>query len=200
MTVTVAQDFIGYENTPEPEFSSRRKERLRVQYFEGGSVRSVYLNEPTVIKTLYGDITAELVTFYESGALKRLFPRYGAISAFWTEQNEAELTDYTDLVVGGKTYHCRPHNLHFNEDGSLQSITIYNCDSMLIDTDYGQIKTSIGVSFYKDGKIASIEPAFNTEIILDGKKIRPFYFMADGMHADNNSLVFDEEGKIISYK
>ena len=200
MICTVANDFIGYENTPEPEFSSRRKERERVQYYEGGSVRSVYLNEPTVIKTLYGDITAELVTFYESGALKRLFPRYGAISAFWTEQNEAELTDYTDLVVRGKTYRCRPHNLHFNEDGSLQSITIYNCDSMLVDTKYGQIKTNIGVSFYKDGKVASIEPAFNTEIILDGKKVRPFYFMADGMHADNNSLVFDEGGKIVSYK
>ena len=179
--------------------SYRRKERLRVKYFKDGNIKSVYLNEQTDVHTDYGVIPAELVTFYESGALKRLFPRYGAISAYWSDRDEMEFTDYTDLKVGDRTYHCRPHNLYFREDGSLKSITIYNCDKLEIPTDYGNIATNIGISFYPDGKIESIEPALGTKINLDGKLIRPFNFMADGMHADNNSLKFDRDGKIVSY-
>lgn len=198
--LTSAYEFHDYEKTLKPAMDYRRKERLRLKLYENGNVKSVYLNEQTEVKTSLGVIPAELVTFYESGSIKRLFPRYGAISAYWSEQDEMRITEYIDISVGWRHLRCRPHNLHFYESGALKSITIYNCDSMIIPTDYGDIRTNIGVSFYETGELESIEPAFKTEIIFDGKKIRPFNFMADGMHADHNSLVFDKDGKIVAYK
>ena len=166
---------------------------------KSGKLKSVYLNEKTPIKTLYGDIEAELVSFYENGAIKRIFPRYGALSAYWSEKEEAGITDYIDFYLGGKSFRVRPHNILFYETGEIRSVTIYNCDTLSVNTKYGIIRTNIGLSFYKNGEIERIEPAFKTQIEVDGKVIRPFYFLADGMHADHNSLVFDGNGNIISY-
>ena len=194
-----ADFFKGYENTKDPEMDFRRREREKVRFFRSGKIRAVYLNEQIKVETLYGEIPAELITFYEDGNIKRIFSRYGKIGAYWTERNEAEITEFMNLKVGQNTYRCRPQCLHFYPDGKLKSITIYNNDTLVIRTKYGEVKTNIGVSFYRSGKVRSIEPAFKTEIEYKGKKIRPFNFFADGMHADNNSLVFDEEGYILSY-
>ena len=194
-----AEDFKGYEKTRIPVLDHRRRDRERVTYYANKTVKSVYLNELTEVKTRYGNIGAEFLTFYESGSLKRLFPRYGAITAYWTEKDEELITDEILINVGAGKFICRPQCLHFYESGALQSITIYACDSLLISTEYGPIKTNIGVSFYENGKIQSIEPAFNSNIVVEGKIIRPFVFSANGMHADHNSLVFDDEGKIIEY-
>jgi hypothetical protein len=198
MTIT-ADFFKGYENTEDPEMDFRRREREKVSFYRSGAIKAVYLNEQIRIETWYGEISAELITFYEDSSIKRIFPRYGKIGAYWTEKNEAEITEYSELEVGGVVYRCRPQCLYFYPDGKLKSITIYNSDILTVKTKYGEIRTNIGVSFYRSGKIRSIEPAFKTEIEYKGKKIRPFNFFADGMHADNNSLVLDEEGYILSY-
>lgn len=196
MKLVTASDFAGYEQTEAPEMDYRRKERERVSYNKDGNIKSVYLNEQTKVLTRYGSLPAELLTFYADGSLKRLFPRYGAISAYWSEKDEAALTQKMELRVGERVFLCRPQCLHFYEDGSLQSITIYNCDVLAVDTDYGRIETRIGVSFYEDGKLASIEPVWQTKLLLDGKLIRPYNPWADGTHADHNSLCFDRNGKI----
>ena len=198
MTIT-ADYFRGYENKEDPEMDFRRREREKVSFYRSGAIKAVYLNEQAGIETKYGEIAAELITFYEDASIKRIFPRYGKIGAYWTEKNEAEITEYSELEVGGVVYRCRPQCLYFYPDGKLKSITIYNSDTLTVSTKYGEIRTNIGVSFYRSGKIRSIEPAFKTEIEYKGKKIRPFNFFADGMHADNNSLVLDEEGCILSY-
>ncbi len=198
MTIS-ASFFKGYENTNDPKMDFRRREREKVRFYKSGKIRAVYLNGQTDIETDYGMIPAELITFYENGSIKRIFPRYGRIGAYWSEKNEAEITAYLDLKVGKTIYRSRPQCLYFFPDGKLKSITIYNSDTLIIRTKYGDIKTNIGISFYRSGKIRSIEPAFKTEIEYKGKKIRPFNFFADGMHADDNSLVFDEEGYILSY-
>lgn len=199
MKLIKASDFAGYEKSESPAMDFRRKERERVSYFKSGNIKSVYLNEQIAVQTAYGKLPAELLTFYESGALKRLFPRYGAISAYWGEKDEARITEVVSLNVGGNQYKCRPQCLHFYESGSLMSITIYNHDTLVVPTAYGDINTNIGVSFYENGRIESIEPAMNTEIELEHKRIRPFNFFADGMHADHNSLVFNQAGEIIDY-
>jgi hypothetical protein len=196
---TSAKDFIGYENTPAPEMNYRRKERMRVKYYKDGSIKSVYLNEQTDIQTNYGLIPAELVTFYESGALKRLFPRYGAISAYWSQKDEASITKTMSFEIGRNIYKCRPMCIHFYENGDIFSITIYDHEKMSVPTRYGEIFTDVGVSFYEDGHVKSIEPVIKTKIIYNGKPIYPFCFFADHMHADHNSLVFDKSGQIISF-
>lgn len=197
--ITTAYDFQGYEETVEPPMDFRRKERERLKFYRSGELKSVYLNEQTPIVTRYGEIGAELVTFYESGAIKRIFPRYGSLSAYWSEKDEAGITEYIDLYIGGENFRTRPHNLLFYETGEIKSVTIFNCDTLSVNTKYGVIRTNIGLSFYQSGEIESIEPAFKTQLEVEGKVIRPFYFLADGMHADHNSLVFDKNGKIISY-
>ncbi len=197
--VTTSEDFFGYENTKEPPMDFRRKERERLRFYKSGNLRSVYLNEPTVIETSLGPIEAELVTFYESGAIKRVFPRYGQVSAYWSENDEARITKEITIFAGKQLLKVRAHNLYFYETGELRSVTIYNCDTLTLNTHYGQIRTNIGMSFYRSGEIESIEPAFKTVIEIDGKRVKPFYFMADGMHADHNSLKFDKNGKITSY-
>lgn len=196
---TSAKDFIGYENTEAPEMNFRRKERERVKFYKDGSIKSVYLNEQTDIETSYGTIPAELVSFYESGALKRLFPRYGAISAYWSQKDEAEITPVMSLEVGGNVYRCRPMCIHFYESGEIYSITIYDHEKIPVHTRYGDIFTNVGISFYRDGHVKSLEPVIKTRIIYNGKPVYPFCFFADHMHADHNSLVFDERGQIISF-
>lgn len=199
MKIVTAADYVGYEQTEAPAMDYRRKERERLSYDKNGKLKSVYLNEQTEVYTRYGQMPAELLTFYESGALKRLFPRYGALSAYWSEKDEAEMTQRIKLTVGGQSFCCRPQCLHFYENGKLQSITIYNCDTLAVDTAYGKIETRIGISFYEDGMLASIEPTWQTKLWIDEKWVRPYCVSANGMHADHNSLRFDHNGKITSF-
>ena len=42
--------------------------------------------------------TAEQVSFYESGALKRIFPLNGTLSGYWTQEDEAKLATPLTLV------------------------------------------------------------------------------------------------------
>lgn len=191
--------FENYETTAVPPMDFRRKERERVSYYKSGRLKSIYLNEQTDIETPCGVIPCELITFYESGAIRRVFPRYGAISAYWSSKDEASITERMRLQIGDASFLVKPQCIHFYESGELLSFTIYDHEKLLVDTRYGQITTNVGVSFYEDGKIRSLEPVFGTTIMVEGKTIAPFNFFANHMHADNNSLVFDKEGKIISY-
>jgi len=191
--------FSDYDLTEVPEMDFRRKERQRVCYFDTGRIKSVYLNEQTKVDTPIGKMACELITFYKNGAIKRLFPRYGAISAYWSEKDEARITDEITLTVGGEQYKGRPSCIHFYESGKIKSITIYDHETMDVSTRYGVIKTNVGVSFYEDGKLESLEPVFKTCIQVNGKMIKPFNFFADHMHADHNSLRFDKEGYIIDF-
>ena len=51
------------------------------EYYDNGGIKSIYAQEPVKIKTSIGIIKAEFITFYESGAIKRIFPVYGGTSA-----------------------------------------------------------------------------------------------------------------------
>lgn len=191
--------FSDYDLTKLPDMDFRRKERQRVCFYKSGNIKSVYLNSQTDIESSIGNVACELITFYESGKLKRLFPRYGAISAYWSEKDEARITKEITIPVGGNEYVCRPQCIHFYESGNVKSITIYDCETMDVATRYGIIKTNVGVSFYEDGSLESLEPVIKTSIEIDGKMLKPFDFFANHMHADYNSLRFDKEGFIISY-
>lgn len=72
MTIT-ADFFKGYENTKDPEMDFRRREREKVSFYRSGAIKAVYLNEQIRIETWYGEISAELITFYEDSTIKRIF-------------------------------------------------------------------------------------------------------------------------------
>lgn len=195
----------------------RQKNRPSVEYFESGALYSIYLQEQTLIKTPIGVIPAEFITFYENGNIKRIFPLYGQISGFWTEEDEYRLATDVTLNILGKELRIKPMCIYFYEDGSVHSITIWSKERIKVDTNYGVVETDLGVELYRSGKLKSIEPVLGTTLKIpeserdtlepviissDGKPdwnggvIYPFYAMSFRMHADDNSLKFDERGTI----
>ena len=53
----------------------RKKYRFAVDYYNDGSLRSVYLDEPEILEFPAGRFQTELITFYEDGNVKRIFPQ-----------------------------------------------------------------------------------------------------------------------------
>ena len=55
-----------------------------------------------MLKLPAGDYQAELITFYEDGNVKRVFPLYGQISAYWSVEEEMEQAPYYGFVIDGQ--------------------------------------------------------------------------------------------------
>lgn len=178
----------------------RKKYRHTVEFYESGSLRSIYLEEQIEVETSLGKIKAELITFYENGNIKRIFPLYGQINGYWTEENEFELAKEMTIPILGDQIVCKPLCFHFYPDKSLQSVTIWSRTTMEIDTKYGKIKTRLGVELTEQGTLKSIEPVFGTQLQTQWGTLFPFDTDASRMHADHNSLVFDKDGSIFSAK
>ena len=185
-----------------PNFSfedGRKKHRPSLEFFENGEIKSIYLEVPIYADTAIGKIKAELVTFYKNGGIKRIFPVYGQISGFRSEEDEYLLAEKTEFKIFDNIINAVPQCVHFYEGGALRSITLWKFSPLVLPTRYGDIKTTVGIEFYESGEIKSIEPYIGTKLVIDGKKRNVFDINALGMHADNNSLVFDKEGNVISW-
>ncbi len=175
----------------------RQKNRPSVEYYKSGAIYSIYLQEQTIVDTHIGKIPAELITFYEFGGIKRIFPLYGQLSGFWTEDQEYELAKEMTFVIQGEKKTVKPLCIHFYESGKVNSITIWSKERMTIHTLYGDITTDLGVEFYESGEIKSIEPVMGTKLAIPGKGIiYPFNVFKLRMHADDNTLKFDKIGNI----
>jgi hypothetical protein len=156
----------------------RKKNRCAVLYYDSGAVRSVYLEEPSVLSFPAGSFQAELITFYEDGCAKRIFPLYGQTTAYWSIEEEMENAPYYDFNIAGEVLHIRPQCIYFYPSGKIRSITLWPGDEISINTPAGIIRTRLGVELYESGKIRSIQP-YNV--------FRPLM-----MHAENASLAFPE--------
>ena len=176
----------------------RKKHRCAVSYFDSGSLRSVYLEEPSVLSFPTGDFQAELITFYEDGNAKRIFPLYGQISAYWSIEEEAENAPYYDFVIAGEKLHIRPQCIFFYPSGKIRAITLWPSDEISVNTPAGPVKTKLGVELYESGKIRSIEPVFGTVLSTPQGDIKPYRYRSIMMHAENATLRFDEDGRILN--
>ena len=175
----------------------RKKHRCAVCFFDSGSIRSVYLEEPQILYFPAGSFQTELITFYEDGNVKRIFPLYGQISAYWSIEEEVETAPYYDFEIKGETIHVRPQCLYFYPSGKLRAVTIWPCDEIEVPTPVGSIRTKLGFELYESGALRSIEPVFKTVIHTPEGDIRPYRYRPIMMHAENATLKFDEEGKIL---
>ena len=164
----------------------RKKNRCAVYHYESGSLRSVYLDEPQVLKFPSGEYQTELITFYENGNVKRVFPLYGQISAYWSVEEEMAQAPYYDFTINGKSFRLRPQCLMFYPSGKLRSITLWPGDTREVDTPSGTVKTGLGVELYESGKIRSIEPKYDA-----------FFYRKLKLHAENGSLKFTEDGVVM---
>ena len=175
----------------------RKKHRCAVCLYDSGALKSVYLEEPQVLSFPSGDFQAELITFYEDGNAKRIFPLYGQISAYWSIEEEAEYAPEYDFEIAGGTYRIKPECIFFYPSGKIRSITLWPSDELSIKTPAGLIKTKLGIELYENGSIRSIEPVYGTVISTPSGDIRPFRYRPVMMHAENATLKFTEDGKLI---
>ena len=178
----------------------RKKNRESVTYYEDGSLESVYLEEPQPIETAVGTIDAELITFYPDGTIKRLFPLYGQLSGYWTETEEYELLKEQSVELFGKVRSIKPLCICFFPGGGIKTLTIWPRSELYIDTKYGPIKTQFGFELTEDGRLKSIEPAFGEKIVTEYGVIYPYDPANYRLHAEGNSLCFDENGNITQFK
>lgn len=178
----------------------RRKFTDSFSCFESGVLKSVALHEQTEVPTPLGPMPAELVTFYESGAVNRVFPQNGRISGFWSEENEYQIAPVLTLKLPYGDISMKLISLHFYESGMIKGITIWPRDHLDVPTPVGNLRVRTGISFYESGAIKSVEPGRVTLVDTPIGPLKAFDLDAVGISADQNSLCFTEEGGIESLK
>ena len=183
------------------DFSSpRRKYIPSAKFNPDGSLQAANLAEQTKIETTLGDFYCEYLTFYPSGAPCRLFHLNGKLGGYWSEQQETELAKITEITLPCGLIKAKIMTLHFYETGEIASITFFPGTLVSVKTSYGLMKTRIGISFYQDGTLKSIEPAAPVTIPTPLGSISAFDTEPLGVTGDLNSLVWNQEGQLCSCK
>jgi hypothetical protein len=156
------------------------------------------LQDSLSVNTRLGSFPAEMITFYESGAVKRIFPVFGSISAFWTEEDEYNISPELQINLPFDVFKGKVINITLYETGELKSITLWPKDTILIKTHAYKIQTRIGFCLYPDGKMKSFEPCGALKVNTPIGKVLAFDPDALGIDGESNSLVFSENGSLIS--
>jgi len=178
--------------------SVRRKYNRSLSFYESGALRSVSLESQTTVRTTLGDIPAELVTFYESGELHRVFPLNGQLSGYWTEQDEAALSKPLSFSFPFGRFTAHVIGLRFYKSGAVRSLTLWPGERVRIVTPAGEMPVHIGFSLYEGGQIRSAEPAEPALVHTRAGRFLAFDAGALGLNADRNSLAFDRQGRLTS--
>uniref|UniRef100_B3EJN2 Uncharacterized protein n=1 Tax=Chlorobium phaeobacteroides (strain BS1) TaxID=331678 RepID=B3EJN2_CHLPB len=175
-----------------------RRARKPVYFHKNGALKSIPLQEQTTVTTPAGEIPAELITFYESGALKRIFPLDGKLSGFWSWKNEMALARESIIDTPVARISAKIIAIQFYESGATRSITFWPGQSASITTDHGKHEARTGIAFYENGKIRSYEPLRKTTVPTPIGKMIAYDNEPNGIHGDLNSLQFDREGIVSS--
>lgn len=178
----------------------RKKLTPSLSFYQSGALRKIALQAQTAVNTPVGILPAELITFYESGALLRVFPLNGKLSGYWTEQNEYNLAAPIRLSLPFGNIESKLICIHFYESGTVKSITLWPQEKPTIQTPCGMMSARIGISFYEDGTLRSIEPARPTTVKTPIGVITAFDIEVVGITGDNNSLQFSQNGDIVGLK
>lgn len=176
----------------------RTKYRETIQFYPSGKLRSIYLDQQIVTKTSLGQIEAELITFYETGSIHRIFPLYGQITGYWSEEEEYQLAPCKEITIG-KVQLCNKISCYcFYPSGKIKSLTLWPKEVACFQLAKENCTLRLGITFYEEGKIQSIEPERPIMIQTEIGKIMAYNNDPIGIHGDRNSLVFTKEGQIQS--
>ncbi len=177
----------------------RKKYRCPVEYHLNGNVRSVYLQDTEEVTLPAGRFQAELMTFYEDGNIKRLFPLYGQLSSYWGVEDEVQNAPEYVFALNGQDLKVRPQCIYFYPSGEIRSITLWPGDSITVTTPKGQVTSKLGVEVYEDKTIRSIEPVFGTVFETEYGNAKPFMVRKHMLHAEDASSRFDREGNLTGF-
>lgn len=181
----------AYTETP------RRKYKPSVEFHRNGMIRAVALEEQQEVETPIGELPAELVTFYPTGELKRVFPLDGKLSGFWSEEEETALNIPLRFDLGFADFAANLSGICFYRDGNIRSVTLAPGETVTISTGFGEIRIRHGFSLYPDGSLESCEPSEPTEITTPIGRILAYDSNAEGIQADSNSLRFAPDGSLL---
>jgi len=182
----------------------RSRDRAALIYDIDGNIKSIYLErseeKAQTVNTAVGVLDCEMVTFYPNGNLHRVFPVYGKISGFWSEEEEVNLLPVTYLKNKDITFHGKISCVCFYPDESLKSITLWPGEETSVFVNEKEYKIRYGISFYESGAIKSFEPAVPVKITQKAGTFYAYDFMATGVTGDFTSLCFYEDGCVRSLK
>lgn len=167
-------------------------------FYESGNIKKVALQEQTTVNTLAGKFVAELITFYDNGNVKRLFPLNGKITGYWTEDNEFELAVPINIKLPFGEYEKKLIGIHFYELGMYKSITLWPKELLKLQLSGKVYGVRFGISLYPSGNIKSLEPAYPIIVNTPIGGITAFDINATGINGDLNSLMFFEDGRVSS--
>jgi len=176
----------------------RRKNKYSVEFYPSGAIKKVALEDVQEVQTPLGEMPAELISFFESGEVNRVFPLDGKISGMWSEQEERALAIPLSFALPFTAFTAIIGGIAFYQSGDIRSITLFPGETVAIATNYGEIKARNGFSLYESGKLESLEPSVPALIPTPIGAISAFDPNAIGVNADINSLVFDEDGRVIT--
>ncbi|NTW52615.1 MAG: hypothetical protein HGB22_08510 [Chlorobiaceae bacterium] len=189
------------ELVPQYEAEDMGRRTVKPLYFyKNGAIKSIALQSQTLIRTPIGSIPAELVTFHESGSIKRVFPLDGKLTGFWTAKNEFELAEPVTIESPLGPLSTRFIAVQFYESGALKSITLWPGEFLTLSTPAGQIRVRTGIAFYEDGRIRSLEPAGIVRVETPVGAMTAYDNDPQGIHGDLNSLQFSPEGTVMALK
>ncbi|HOF09849.1 MAG TPA: hypothetical protein PLV33_07625 [Opitutaceae bacterium] len=178
----------------------QKKDRRSLGFFESGKIKSVALDCAMPVRTPLGVFKAEAVSFYEDGAINRLFPLNGQIDGYWSERNEGALAERLDFDLPVGRFSAKIISLHFYPSGALKSLTLWPGERITLQTPLGPMRIRTGFSLYEDGAVRSVEPAGVEALATPVGVVKAFDAEVMGMNADQNSVRFSPAGRLISVK
>jgi hypothetical protein len=176
----------------------RRKHTYSVSYSQDGILTRVVLNDQTEIYSPIGYLPAELITFYESGKIKKIFPLNGQLSGYWDEDDEFKLAKDIIINLPCGSNKIKFISISFYENGEISSVTLWPKEMIEVNTPFGKQKIKSGISFYPGGNIKSFEPAVPIDIVTHIGVISAFDINSNGMSGDKNSVFLSEDGSLKS--
>ncbi|MDR2357924.1 MAG: hypothetical protein LBD92_07595 [Oscillospiraceae bacterium] len=188
------------EFVPFYEQTARRKNKLAVECHKNGALKAAALNEPGEVPTPVGALPAELVTFYDTGELSRVFPRDGAISGYWTEEDERRLYTPLSFDFGFTRFTALVSCVAFYRSGAVRSVTLFPGELIRVTSPVGDVAVSGGFSLYEDGALASCEPSYPVKIPTPIGVLTAHDPRAAVVSADSCSLRFNRSGAVSSLR
>lgn len=172
--------------------------RLEAIYFHPeGTLKSLSLEEGATVHTVAGPVPVEHLTFYPSGAPKRLFPLNGKLSGYWSQEDEFGLAKPVALALP----HVRESesifiSLLLYEGGAPRSLTLWPNMRITVNTPAGEMAVRTGVAWYEDGAVRSVEPAEPAPVTTPVGTLTAFNPDPEGIVGDANSLGFAPDGRV----
>ena len=184
-----------------PQYQSNEERRRmipEISLYRNGALRNLPLQDRTFVTTTLGSLPAELITFYDNGSVKRIFPMNGKLSGFWTQEDEEQLAEELHIVTSFGPVHAKFISICFDPLGSLRSLTLWPGQRIKVPTSVGIFAARTGISFHSTGEVASLEPARPIRIPTPLGPFHAFDPDAHGVHGDKNSLCFAPDGQVVA--